>query len=101
MASTKARPLKARIGMVKRAIRMFEAGKIGGERADQIRESLRLQLEAYKMANRAYRRGITTGFFEGSRPIAKESLKEYERLLIVYRKMLRPWTQNRNLGFYK
>jgi hypothetical protein len=87
--------------MVKRAIRMFEAGKIGGERADLIRKSLRQQLEVYKLANRAHRKGMTTGFFEGSRPVEKQSLREYERLLTVYRKMLRPWTQNRNLGFYK
>jgi hypothetical protein len=97
----KPRPARARIGMVQRAIRLFEAGKTGGKRADQIRECLRQQLELYKVANRAHRKGMTTGFFEGSRPVEKQSLKEYERLLTVYRKMLRPWTQNRNLGFYK
>ena len=86
----KPRPVKAATWMVEYAIREFQNGTLLGVSAELFRETLRKKLQLYKLVNRAHLQRRATGLLRGSRPIEKESLKEYERLLNVYRRMLRP-----------
>jgi hypothetical protein len=81
--------VKAATWMVEYAIREFQAHNLLGVSAELFRATLREKLQLYKLVNRAHRQRRATGLLRGSRPIEKESLKEYERLLNVYSKMLR------------
>ncbi len=76
--------------MVEYAIREFQNGNLLGVSAELFRETLRQKLQLYKLVNRAHLHRRAIGLLTGSRPIEKGSLKEYERLLNVYRRMLRP-----------